>query len=174
MTFRTIDEIAAALRAIDMAALRWEVAKAHAIREWALHHVGVDYHIGDRVVIVTEIPTANGWYAYRESLVQGATGVVDDIDFNPYADNGRGAWHASVALDRAWAVADTFGTVKRHWKGKVTETPPGFEPPDAYTQEKYPNGKRKVFALRVEWVRLYRRLYQETKQPVAVPNVDDL
>lgn len=151
---RTVDDVCAALNAIDQGALRWQMKKLRAVREWALRRINIDYREGDRVVICHDIPTDNGWYAYREALAEGATGVVTEIDFNPFSDDGLGAWHATVVLDRAWQVGELHdGVTKRWWKGRVADTPPGMEPPGRFDQQRYPDGKRKAFSLRIEWVR---------------------
>lgn len=164
---RTIDEVCEALNSIDQSSLRWQVKKAHAIKEWALRQLGIEYVVGDQVQIVWQVPTQNGWHAYREALAEGATGTVVDIDFNPYSDEGRGAWHVDVALDRAWQVVESGGEVKRYWKGRADKTPDGYEPPSKFDQETYPNGKTKIFSLRVEWVKLHRRRYVELNGRMA-------
>jgi hypothetical protein len=128
--------------------LRWEIEKAAAIRAWCLRQVGVGE--GDRVLIRRDlgIHRASGWWPYREALAEGATGTVVDIDFNPYSDDGRGAWQAQVRLDREWSYSETLG--QRFWHGRADETPQGYEPPSSYERENYPDGRRHVFAIRVD------------------------
>lgn len=142
-----LDQMVTFIDSVNLSDAKHELAKLTAIKAWAIAQLGIDYEVGDRVVITEEIPTDNGWRPYRESLAIGQTGVVTDIDFS------RHSWYACVALESAWSVTETHGEVKRYWKGRAEDTPEGFEPPSKYEQKRYPDGKRKVFMLDVCWVR---------------------
>lgn len=131
--------------------LDYELRKAAAIRKWCLR--ALDYTVGDPVEIQRDLcrdPTS-GWWPYRECLKAGATGVVHGIDFNMYSHGGEGGWQAEVKLDREWAYSSS-GT--RFWHGSVDDTPEGYEPPSRYDIEHRPEGRRHIFNIGVDSLRL--------------------
>jgi len=144
----TLEQLLDGHRRIDLASLRHELKTLHEIRAWAIGQAGMDFGEGDTVEIVGKLDTDNGWSPYREALAPGATGTVDKICFSPNRE-----WCALIVLDRAWQVSEIQGATKRHWKGKASETPEGFEQPSASDQVKYPNGKRKAFSIGAEHLR---------------------
>jgi hypothetical protein len=97
----SIDELLQYLGHLNTGTIQWELKKYQAIREWAMAKIGIDYRVGDRVVIAESIPTGNGWAAYEEALTIDTTGVVEEIDFSPH----HGSWYALVVLDYAWQVS---------------------------------------------------------------------
>lgn len=130
----------------------WQMKKNAAIRAWCLR--SLDFTVGDRVRI-TESPcdpvNAPGTWHYREALDVGRTGVVTNIDFNPYSFDNVGAWHATVRLDHEWSLGSfPTGTTPRHWHGPVATTPEGFTPPTEYDQREHPDGRKHVFGVLVE------------------------
>ncbi len=133
------------LAGIDQQAIRYEVKKLRAIRDWALSQLNLGYGVGDRVRIVdgwTFDPVKSpGWAAYREVLSPGARATVLEIDFNAV----HGYWYADIMLDREWS---TSSDGRRWWHGPVEETPEGMDPPSAFDQERYPAGRKHTFALR--------------------------
>jgi len=144
-----LEWVAAAPRESDV---RWEVQKLHAIKDWALARLGINYKIGDRVSIKAgyEVPqhfadgTAHGWWPYHECLVPGATAIVKDIDFNAV----HGYWYADIVLDREFAWNDYL---KAHnWHGPIGETPEGMIPPSTYDQEHHSEGRRHTFCFDAE------------------------
>lgn len=151
MTARSIDEVLDFLGGIDVHSIRYQQKKMHAIYEWALEHLGIDYRVGDHVRIMRcvvpgeDCPAKrNGWWHYREALAVGATATVTKIDFNDFWKY----WGANIVLDREWSYIDDTG--KRYWHGRWEDTPEGYEAPHEIDREMYPNGRRHTFAVRVE------------------------
>ncbi len=141
---KTFTEALDVLAAIDTQSIRYEVRKLAAIRAWAMRQLGVDYEVGDRVEFTTAPRTDNGWHAYRECLVVGATAVVTGIDFNEPHDY----WFADIVLDREWSVGSPFpdGRVTRWWNGPPGELPDGFE------QARLGRERKHTFAMPVEYL----------------------
>lgn len=142
----TAEDLFAAIKSFDINALRYEITKLEKIREWALTQIGVDYEVGDRVVIAEPYTVKqrlsdghpNGWWPYRECLVAGVKATVHAIDFNGVL----GYWYADIVLDREWSVHEDGDRVTRYWNGPVADTPEGMTPPSPYNQEHYPEGRR--------------------------------
>lgn len=136
--------------------LSYELRKYQAIRKWALAQCGADFTTGDRVRIKDgyAVPerfadgTYHGWWHKRECLAPGALATVREIDFNEY----YGYWYATIMLDREWSVNETGDKEWRHWNGPVADTPEGFEPPSAYEQREYPEGRKHTFSFDVKWL----------------------
>lgn len=148
-----VEDTVAALRSLNLQALQSEVDNLRAIKDWAMTQLGVDYKPGDRVVIVSSAPSSvergSGWYHYREALEPGQTGTAGEITFN----SSRKCWQVLVGMDRAWSVStETFRPPTRYWSGPASETPDGYVAPSKFDQERYPEGKVKWFAMKVEWV----------------------
>jgi len=132
--------------------IRFELRTLRRESEWARAQLPV--REGDRVRIVVDVPAgpprAPGWYAYREALHVGALATVRRVALGG-RDEPR--WYADVVLDRQWSVTEPLGGgVKRYWHGPSAETPDGYEMPSSYDQEHYPEGRRGVFSLRLEWL----------------------
>ena len=156
----TLRDTLTTLAGLNHQALRHELDTLEAVRDWAMEQLGVDYRIGDTVVITDDTPSGvprdNGWYPYREALAPGRTGTVRDITFS----TTRKRWYADVAMTHTWSVheRDHHGrdglthTHTRYWNGPADETPDGHEPPSAYDQEHHPNGKTKLFFMNVTWL----------------------
>lgn len=142
-----------AVARIDKQAIEWELKKLHGIRAWALANLGVDYEVGDRVVLKRSFGHVkdHGWYGYREALKEGATAVVKKIDFVPaFGRDHPARWIVEVVLDREWYVSDSpKDNPKRYWSGRAEDTPEGMEPPGKYDQEHYPDGRRHIFVFGV-------------------------
>lgn len=137
----------ATLKGVDLDAMDREISNLLAIKEWALASLRLDYTVGDRVEIVTADAAAeasrrgSGWYAYREALRMGQTGVVREIKFNAFVNR----WQVHVAMDKAWSVSeDGLGKpYKRYWDGPEDECPEGF----IFAEE-----RPSVFSFGVHWV----------------------
>lgn len=125
--------------------VKWHLEKAAAIRKWCLRDVA--FKEGDRVKVVRKVKTEGGWKENADMLANGATGVVQKIDFNPFSRGGVGAWYADVVFDREWFTADDG---KSYWCGPAAETPLGMIPPTGYDQKEYPEGRKHAFSLLVE------------------------
>jgi len=156
-----------ALERISVSKMQAEIAELRAIAAWARNRAGIDYEVGDRVVIASEEPsrrashkrhkdgTMSGWYRYREALAVGQTGIVRDVYFSAR----RQAWCVNVGLDRSWSIDETHDwlnnttTYERRWKGPVAELPEGYVLPCAYDVEHYPDGEMQVFFMDADWVR---------------------
>jgi len=156
-----------ALGTIKIDKISEEIAELRAIATWARVKAGIDYEVGDRVVIVSHEPfgrasaernrdgSHNGWYRYRESLAVGQTGIVQRVYFSEH----RSEWVTVVGLDRAWSVDETRNwqdntvTVERRWKGPVAELPAGYVLPSRWTVDRYPDGQMQVFYMDSHWVR---------------------
>lgn len=156
MTTRKIDTtegILEILGSVDSQKVRSELWKLQGIHHWALDNLGVDYKVGDRVVLTRNQGTQrdSGWYCYRECLVVGATAVVEEIDFWAALSSPGGRWMVTVKLDREWSVHEWGlpgkGEVRRYWDGPVDEMPDGMTPP--YSGQ----DSRHVFSLPVGDVR---------------------
>lgn len=147
---KTVDEILDALAAVDPQKLRSEIEKLRAVQAWARQQIGIDYAIGDRVVIASAKPSevGGGWHHYREALAPGQSGIARTIEFSAYHKR----WLAYVAMDRTWSVGEMAGgRTRRTWNGPVAEMPEGFEP--RYDIKAHPEGKIKVFLMNAEWLR---------------------
>lgn len=145
-----LTELVAAVDRLSTQEVRSELETLVAIRDWAVASLGLDYGVGDRVQIATEINTENGWRGYHEAFAIGATGRVTAIHFNTSCK----AWQAMFVLDREWSVSvqPNGGTI-RFWRGRVEDTPEGFTPPSPYDQEHTPEGRKHSFAFDVRWLR---------------------
>lgn len=149
-----ISDLITWLDKLNVQEFRYELRKLQAIREWALEQAGIDYEEGSKVRITDghavtghhRDGSANGWWHYRECLAGGALGTVTGIDFSPL----HKAWYAYFRPDREWAIIETRGQMRRLWHGPAADTPEGFEPPSAYDQEHYPDGRKHVFSMRAE------------------------
>lgn len=139
------------LMAVDLGELKSEVTTLRAIKAWAVNSLSVDYTTGDRIEIVSPAPSGSsgGWAPYAEALEVGRTGEAGEISFNCFANR----WEVLLCMDRAWSVSHWSDGVRRYWKGPASETPDGFEPPTMFDQEHYPDGKIKIFAMPVTWLR---------------------
>lgn len=138
------------LKAIDMQALKSELEDLHAIREWALASLRIDYRTGDRVEIVSPYPsnTGKGWACYSEALAVGQTGVAGGISFNRFAKG----WYVLVGMDRSWSTHERWNRPpERFWNGPADECPEGYTLPGGYP----PEGKVKYFSMPVAWVSLF-------------------
>ena len=141
------------LMAVDLGELKSEVKNLRAIKAWAIESLGVDYTTGDRVEIISPKPSEStgGWAAYSEALAVGRTGEAGEISFNCFANR----WDVHLHMDRAWSTS-SWGDgerIVRYWKGPADETPQWFEPPSVFDQQRYPDGKIKIFAMPVTWLR---------------------
>lgn len=159
---KTVDQVLEFIKRVDSQSIAWEMKKLRSIRDWAMKQIGVDYVVGDRVVIVRKLVSDtdrfHGWHSYREALAPGATAEVVEIDFSPPFDKDHvGGWTTTVRLDREWSVhsAPKSGQVRRYWNGSADETPEGMEPPSPYDQKHNPNGRRHVFSVRANDLRKY-------------------
>jgi hypothetical protein len=152
-----LDDLITWLGKLDIRDLRYELEKLRALREWALDRAGVDYEEGGAVRVRSGYAVArlnkdgspNGWWHYRECLAGGALGTVTRIDFSPH----QMAWYAGFRPDREWSVSETGGKTVRRWHGPVADTPEGYEPPSAFDQENYPDGRKHIFSMRAEDLR---------------------
>lgn len=137
------------LTSLDVQSLKSEVEDMRAIREWALASLGLGYQTGDRVQIVSPMPsqTGGGWACYSEALSVGQTGVAGGISFNRFASG----WYVLVGMDRSWSTHDRSRSVLRFWNGPADECPEGYELPSGYP----PEGKVKNFSMPVDWVTLF-------------------
>lgn len=155
-----VEQLLDNIAAVDQSGIRWELKKLRAIREWALGHLGVDFVAGDRIAIADDFASRlapdHGWYHYREALAEGATGTAIDIDFGPPVGDRPGRWYALVRLDREWSVSEWGTGLRRWWHGPIAETPPGYEPPSDYDQQKWPDGRKHTFLINVEHLRKER------------------
>ncbi|MFI5814919.1 hypothetical protein ACIA7S_28670 [Streptomyces sp. NPDC051643] len=132
-----------ALASLDLRSLRNELDRLVAIREWAMDQIGVDYKVGDRVIItdlnVSRVDPTHGWYPYREALALGQGGTVEEITFNTHSKR----WVTCVAMTHTWSVHEQGWGLNtkqvRYWNGPADETPDGYTPPLT------PNGKTKHF-----------------------------
>lgn len=146
---RNVLDLFATLNAADLAALQREVQQLRAIKAWAQAHA-CDFTVGDTVVIADGFTVKpGGWWPYREVLVPGARATVLEINFSAH----HGAWLASIVLEREWSVHERSDGAIRFWSGTATDTPDGHEPPTAYDQEHYPEGRKHTFMLGVHWLR---------------------
>jgi hypothetical protein len=135
----------------DLWEVKRDVDRLREIEKWAIASLGLDYKPGDRVEIIHPRPSqsTHGWFAYREALAVGQTGIAGEISFNQYSHGGRGAWHVLVGLDRCWSVDKRGdGQIVRYWRGPAAEVPEGFTVVPYYP----PEGKIKWFSLAVSWV----------------------
>jgi hypothetical protein len=136
---------------------QWQLKKLNAMRSWAMEKAGIDFEVGDAVVIAPGFVvrsrnadnSPNGWWGYRECLNEGATGVAHDIDFSPHINT----WVVDFKLDREWSISEFAGDTSRYWHGMVGDTPPGYRPPSSYDQEHYPEGRRHIFSMRASDLR---------------------
>jgi hypothetical protein len=88
--------VAAAAEARDVES---ELRTLRAIKQWALGSLHVKD--GDAVVLTVPVSTNNGWAPYREVLVVGSTGVVNE----PWlASNGK--WCGYFTPDVCWSVSN--------------------------------------------------------------------
>lgn len=155
-----LGDLIAWLDELNIQDLRYELKKLRALRTWAFERAGIDYGEGAKVRIadgytVTRCNadgSANGWWGYRECLAGGALGTAVRIDFSPL----QMAWYADFRPDREWSVGEIGGKTVRYWHGPAADTPEGHEPPSAYDQEHYPDGRRHVFSMRAENLRAVR------------------
>lgn len=131
-----------ALRRVDTGSLAWEIERLGREAQWAREQLPVQ--AGDRVTIAEQVPTNNGWASHREALAVGATGVARRV----YLSSTSSVWRADFVPDRCWSELD--GT--RYWHGAADETPDGHNPPSAYDQERYPEGRGHVFSFPLEWL----------------------
>jgi hypothetical protein len=147
-----VGELLECLGAIDLQALRYELEKLRAAREWAFRQAGIDYEEGGKVRLRDDYRVSaqnrdgspNGWWPYRECLTGGATGTAVRIDFSPH----HMAWFTDFRPDREWSVSERGGgEAVRYWHGPAAETPASYEPPTAFDQERYPEGRRHVFGM---------------------------
>ena len=155
-----IDDAFGALTSNNLQQIRSEVANLRAIKAWSLKQLGMDFEVGDRVAIVDDQPSSvgrnSGWYAYREALAVGQTGIAKEVFFN----DSHGIWQVEVAMDRTWTIDERdaftghgYQTVyTRYWNGPADETPEGFVAPSKFDQERCPGGKVKHFYLNVRWL----------------------
>ena len=127
----------------DRQRIDYEIRKLRAIQTWALDHIGVDFAEGDTVEFVKAPNTDNGWRIYAEALHVGAKAQVRQIDFNC----AYGFWFAEIVLEREWSVTDYQGGT-RWWHGPASETPEGMKPPHD------PEGRKGVFCMPVQYLRL--------------------
>lgn len=152
MTLGNLGDLIAWLDKLDIQDLRYELKKLQALREWAHGQAGIDYGEGDKVCIDDDYVVSsrnkdgspNGWWHYRECLAGGALGTAVRIDFSPHAM----AWYTDFRPDREWSVSQMHGETVRRWHGPAAETPEGYEPPTAFDQEHYPDGRKHVFPMR--------------------------
>lgn len=134
-----------ALKSLNLQQLQAEIDTLHAIRDWAMAQLGIDYEPGDRVVIDSDRPSelGGGWHHYREALAPGQTGIAGEISFNTHSKR----WQVLVGMDRSWSVHDEdFGPARRYWNGPASEAPEG------YTPCKGEAGTVKHFFMDVQWV----------------------
>jgi hypothetical protein len=92
-----------------------------------------------------------GWAPYAETMAPGATATVQKISFNTH----YGYWYADIIFDREWScdTSNSESNVIRRWHGPVDETPDRYEPPSAYEQEHYPQGRKHTFSMPVKHLR---------------------
>lgn len=138
--------------------LKYEIETLYGIKDWALRNLGIDYKEGDRVKIVSDEPSSvdrnSGWYQYREALAVGRTGRAGAISYSAY----NKLWHVYFITDTAWSVHEEMlwngeaSNVRRYWKGKYEDTPDGMTPPGDYDREHHPDGKEKLFSMRLDWL----------------------
>jgi hypothetical protein len=161
------DELFAWLKAMpNTGDISYALRKADQIKAWCLR--SLDFKVGDRVRIAQPVydpDRSPRWAPYREALAVGRTGIVHDIDFNPYSGE-FGGWSAAVKLDHEWSVSDWKGCT-RWWSGPAETTPERFNPPSQYDQEKHPEGRMHTFGISVE--RLER-----CEEPAPAPVWGDL
>ena len=77
--------------------VRWRVETLLEIERWTLSKLSI--RAGDHVVLrgVRErLRPGDGWWGYRDLLVDGATGVVDGVHFNRYVPT---RWQAETIID---------------------------------------------------------------------------
>lgn len=158
---RTIADLVEAVTLIDTQAIAYQARKMDGIRVWALACLGVDYEVGDRVVVTRALFTdpSDGRHPYREAATEGAYAVVRGIDFNTH----HSCWQADIELEREWSVSTSpfSGEVTRYWHGRATDTPDGYQAPSAYDQKEHPDGRRHIFMV------LVKHLRKATAAPVA-------
>lgn len=93
------DEVAELLGSIDLQRLRWELKKLREVDRWARQQQPIK--VGDRVEIRGHVPDrSDGWWIYREALVDGALATVEKIEFFGHLDR----WMAAITLDKEWSV----------------------------------------------------------------------
>jgi hypothetical protein len=100
-----LDEAVEALEALgkQQQNLTQGIKHLRAVEEWALAQQPVKD--GDKVTLKSSFVSppppgrgGNGWSAYHEALVPGATGVVREVSYNGY----HHYWGAEVRLDVEW------------------------------------------------------------------------
>lgn len=144
--FKSLQEWLEAMPQLD--AINYELRKGSAIRAWALDHIGVNFDVGDKVVLSgLRIKDGSGWSSYREAMADGSTATVTAIDFNA----AHNYWYADIVLDREWATSSD-GKYGPFWHGPVAETPEGMDPPSPFDQDRYPNGRKHTFSMPVEYL----------------------
>lgn len=143
-------DLLTALTPAGVTALQRELQQLRAIRGWALSQA-CTFAVGDTVAIADGYTVKpGGWWPYREAITPGARATVLEIDFSTH----HGAWYASIRLEREWSVGEyPLNRTVRYWHGPAADTPDGHEPPTAYDQEHYPEGRKHTFMLGVHWLR---------------------
>lgn len=141
------EEVLAVVGNINTSAIRSDLERLRAVEDWALRHIGIDYSVGDEVVILTDLCTKpDGWWPYREALAAGQKAQVTSIGFNRFGD----CWQAHIVLDDEWSIGEALRRDEppiRYWHGPADRTPEGFRPPSPFDQENHPEGRKHTFAV---------------------------
>lgn len=132
----------------------YEIENLHAVRDWAISQLGIDYEEGDYVQIVNPPVIkndSNGWWTYREVLTTGRVGVAGPVRFSSL----HKIWYCDLLLTHTWSTHkrkqwNKPPEITRYWNGPVDQTPAGYEPPSDFDRARHPDGRPKIFMLKAQ------------------------